>query len=171
MSRTTGIFEKLAEAQKESKKIDCIKDDLETLKSDTSKFFFKCNDLENKFSMVNDILNTKAKHEDLQAVNLKLHNQFDELKKSLNLSEEIKKNIEDLKKSFVDVNEYGKDIDNIQLCLEKYVLNGEKIDNTQDKKIEELEKRIKKLEEQNVNKNTTPTPRVPINQIRTAKST
>lgn len=146
MSRTTGIFERLAEAQKESKKFDTLKEDFEILKNDCSKFFSSVNEINNRLSMLQDILQSKAKQEDLQNINLKFHNQLDELKKSLNIEEQIKKNVEELKVRFIDLDEYNKDIDNIQLCLEKYILNNDSTQRSDDERLKQLEEKIAQLE-------------------------
>jgi hypothetical protein len=171
MSRTTQIFERLAEAQKENKKVESLKEELERFKNECNKSFLVINECNNKLNMIQDILKSKAAQEDLQSINLKLHNQFEELKKSLNVEQDIKKQIEDLKKQFLDVNEYEKDIDNIQLCLEKYVLTNDSKQNNDDERLKALETRMRYFEDLK-----EVTPRVPAiavqkdNNIRVAMS-
>lgn len=177
MSRTTGIFDRLAEAQKESKKYETLREEFETFKNETYKSLSNLNELNNKLNMMSDILNSRAKQEDLQAVNLKFHNQFEELKKNLNINDEIKKNIEELKKKFLDIDEYDKDMNNIQMCLEKYILCNDNKQNSDEKRLNEIEAKLKLFEQQNINKDAKQVQQNNIQKfpvsgiIRTARST
>jgi SMC interacting uncharacterized protein involved in chromosome segregation len=145
MSRTTEIFERLANAQKESKKYDTLKEDFESLKNDCAKFFSSINEINNRLSMFHDILQAKAKQEDLQSINLKFHNQIDELKKSLDIDEKIKKSVEELKCRFIDLDDYNKDLKNIGICLENYILNNDSSQKSDDSRIKQLEDKIEQL--------------------------
>jgi len=175
MSKTVNIFERLAHVQKESNKMESLKQEHEKFKQESEQHFSKVNELNQKVSMVQDVMNGKAKQEDLQAINLKIHNQIEELKKQLNVSEEVKKSSEEMKKNFVDIDEYSKDIDNIQVCLEKYVLSNEP--QKQENKLcncktqcDALERRLKLIEQQQQRLQTT-TPRLSVNNVRSASTT
>jgi uncharacterized protein YukE len=140
MSKTVNIFERLAHVQKESNKMESLKQEHEKFKQESEQHFSKVNELNQKVSMVQDVMNGKAKQEDVQAINLKIHNQIEELKKQLNVSEEVKKSSEEMKKNFVDIDEY-----NFKVCLEKYVLSN---DPQKQEKCDALERRLKLIEQQ-----------------------
>lgn len=173
MSRTTGIFEMLNTAQSERKQVDALKEELENLRVEYNRVCSSVAEVTNRLSMLQDIIQSKAKQEDLQNINLKFHNMVDELKKSFDVENEVKKSIDELKKKFLDIDEYDKDINNIKLCLEKYVKNfdnSQKLDDERLKTLEDKsfdEERIKLLEEK-INqlelKNFFETPRKLTNQ-------
>lgn len=176
----SNIFERLADAQTFKKKVDQLNNVNLESKKKLDDQELKLSELNQKVGMVQDIMQGKAKQEDLQAFNLKLHDEIEQLKKQLNVSEEVQKSAEEMKKSFVDLEHYNKTISDIGICLEKYIVcnedsNGIIQNECECKNIcESLEKRLKKLEQLQAVKNQLPktqqTPRVSIAGIRSAST-
>jgi hypothetical protein len=169
MSRTTKIFEVLADANKENRKIEALVRDFEVLRNESIKVSSSINDLTNRINMITDILKTKCNNEDLQGINLRIHTELEELKKKMNIDTEIIRLTEELKKKFIDVDEYEKDMNNIQICLEKYVYNNDNdttnnivMNDALNEKVGELELKIKNIESKFKPQVPTSTPRQPL---------
>jgi uncharacterized coiled-coil DUF342 family protein len=172
MSRTSQLFEILAEASKENKKVEQLQEQFNGLNKNFNSLNTVLNDINNKVSLINDVLKSKVSNEDFQSFNLRYTEKIEDLKKSLNVNEEMEKKVEEFKKSFVDLNEYNKDIENITIALQKYIKNPQQLQTPNEQtQYNELNERLKKLE-----LSVQSTPRnIPVRggtvQVRQAKTT